>query len=347
MDGDLNGIQKMHKTPVPRIGGIALMVGILMVLVFEALGYTQIMKQGHTEGLLKLLLAGMPAFTAGLVEDFTKRVSVKARLLATFASALLASWLLGAYLPRVDIWGLDELLQLLPIALIVTAFAVAGVANSINIIDGFNGLAATVVIILLAGMGFLSWEAGDIFVAELALVGIGATLGFLVVNYPTGRLFLGDGGAYLAGFWVAEVAVLLIVRNPGINAWQVLAICAYPVIEVVYSIYRRKVIRKADPSSPDRLHLHSLIYRRLVCQVVPRNDDQAWIRNAAVACSVGMLVGMMTSIAVGLGDTLPRAIGVVAIEVMLYLAIYKRLVRGRWHLNPLVVFGLRPAAGMK
>ncbi|MGH8808952.1 MAG: MraY family glycosyltransferase, partial [Noviherbaspirillum sp.] len=291
--------------------------------------------------------ASLPCFLVGLIEDLTKKVSAMTRLLATFSSALAACWLLDAYLSRLDTWGLDSLLQLMPFALVVTAIAVAGVANSINIIDGFHGVAGSAVAIILAAMGFLAWQTGDIFVTKLALLGIGATLGFLVVNYPTGRLFMGDGGAYFLGFWAAEVAVLLVARNPGVNAWQVLAVCAYPVIEVLYSIYRRRVIRKTSPGAPDRLHLHTLIYRRVVCQLIPRNHDRPWIRNAAVVWIVGTLIAAMAVIAVWLGDTIPAAVAVVIAETVLYAAVYARLVRGRWDLNPGAALGRRSHTAMR
>jgi UDP-N-acetylmuramyl pentapeptide phosphotransferase/UDP-N-acetylglucosamine-1-phosphate transferase len=196
-------------------------------------------------------------------------------------------------------------------------------------------------------MAFLTWKSGDIFILKLTLLGIGATVGFLLVNYPTGRLFMGDGGAYFIGFWVAEIAVLTIVRNPGINAWQVLAIYAYPVTEVLFSMYRKKVIRKMSPGVPDRVHLHMLIYRRVVCQIVPRTS-KPWIRNAAVACITAVWVGLTTAIAVGFGNTIVGGVALVIFEVFLYMAIYTRLVRGRWCLDPAVVFGLRAqSAGAK
>lgn len=346
LDKDVLSVQKFHKTPVPRIGGIALLVGILTAFFLRAFDYP-FAERASADKVFQLLLAAIPAFMAGVIEDVTKKVSVKARLLATFASALLASWLLGAYLPRLDIAGVDTLLQLSPLlAVAITAVAVAGVANSINIIDGFHGVAGAAVAIMLAGVGFLSWRVDDPLVTYLALLGIGAALGFLAMNYPTGRIFMGDGGAYFLGFWLAEVAVLLVIRNPEINTWQVLAICGYPVIEVLYSIYRRKIVRKTSPGAPDRLHLHTLIYRRVVCQVIPRNDDQPWIRNASVACVISAWITAMTLAAVWAGNSIGAAIVVLIADTLLYIAVYTRLVRGRWHLNPAVALGLfrsRPA----
>jgi UDP-N-acetylmuramyl pentapeptide phosphotransferase/UDP-N-acetylglucosamine-1-phosphate transferase len=339
LDKDIDGVQKFHTTPVPRVGGIALLIGILAA--FTVFAFDQpIIASLDIVSLLLLVLASLPAFLAGVTEDLTKKVSVKARLFSTFASALLACTLLGAYLPRLDIVGVDSVLLLSPIAaVVITAFAVAGVANSINIIDGFHGVAGIAVVIMLAGIGTLSWQAGDVFVTYLALLGIGTTLGFLFVNYPTGRIFMGDGGAYFLGFWLAEVAVLLVVRNPEISPWQVLAICGYPVIEVVYSMYRRKVVRKASPGAPDRLHLHTLIYRRVVCQVLRRNRFQPWMRNASVACVIASWIGAVTLITLWVGNTVAAAVTILLVNLLLYMAFYTRLVRGRWHLNPVVALG--------
>jgi UDP-N-acetylmuramyl pentapeptide phosphotransferase/UDP-N-acetylglucosamine-1-phosphate transferase len=328
------------------VGGIALLFGI-MAAVFYGFANLAISQSTDGYGMFMLLLAAMPALLAGLMEDLTKKVSIRLRLLATLASALLACWLLGASLPRLNIVGLDRALELAPISVAITVFAVSGVSNSFNIIDGFHGVTGAVGIIMLAGMLYLAWQTGDLLVTQLAVSGIGATLGFLLMNYPTGRLFMGDGGAYFLGFWTAEIAVLIIARHTNINAWQILAICAYPVIEVLFSMYRRKVVRKVGVSSPDRLHLHTLIYRRIVCQRMARNKGQPWHRNATVACILAAWIAPMMLLAVCWGDTVPAAVCMVGIQVLLYLAVYARLVRGHWCLNPAVVLGLRPERRIK
>ena len=343
-DADVRGIQKVHKNMVPRTGGIALLSGVLAVPVFVNFEYFSAALQAETRVVIfKLLLAAVPAFSAGIIEDLTKNVSVRTRLCSIFASAILAAWLLGAHLPRLDIWALDGALAWIPFSMAITAFAVVGVTNSINIIDGFHGVAGATVVIVLAGTGYLSWRAGDVLVAQLALAGIGATIGFLMLNYPTGRLFMGDGGAYFIGFWAAEVAVLTIVRNPGINAWQILAIYAYPVIEVLFSMYRRKILHNTLVGAPDRLHLHSLFYRRVACQRIS-SKKYPWSRNAGVACFVAAWLTAATITSVLFGNTIPAAVSLVLGQILIYVAVYMRLVRGHWGRcrNPAVILGLRP-----
>jgi UDP-N-acetylmuramyl pentapeptide phosphotransferase/UDP-N-acetylglucosamine-1-phosphate transferase len=329
LDHDLNGVQKFHTTAVPRIGGVAIFAAILIsLLVCASVGDLLTIKHIKTAGLL--VLAGLPAFLAGAVEDLTKRVSVRMRLVASVVSALAASWLLGATVDELDIWGVDALLAWTPFALVVTAIVVAGGINAINIIDGFNGLAGSMVVVMLTALGVVGWHVGDRLVAELSMLGLGAAIGFLLVNYPTGRLFLGDGGAYFLGFWVAEVAVLLLVRNSSVNAWQVLSICAYPVIEVLYSIYRRKIVRQASPGSPDGLHLHTLVYRRVVSRLVSHDASKPWKRNAAVVCVTAPWVATAAFLSVALGDSVTGGVAIVAAQLVGYVAVYGRLVRGRW-----------------
>lgn len=330
LDHDLFGVQKFHTTPVPRIGGIAVMIGMIFALIYLAIFDPILGRAVQINNITKILFAAFPIFFAGTLEDLTKKVSVKARLGASTLSALLVIFLLGLSLTKIDIWGFDTLLALAPIAIIVTTFVVVGGVNAVNIIDGFHGVAASAVVIMSAALGFIAWQCSDMFVTQLALLAAGSAFGFLLVNYPTGRLFVGDGGAYLLGFLVSETAVLLLIRNPIINAWQVLAICGYPVIEVLYSIYRRKIIRKASAGQADCLHLHTLIYRRMVYQLLANNKNQPWIRNASVACFVAIWIAGAAYAALLVGYNIPGAAAVVLAQVVLYMVTYARIVRGHW-----------------
>ena len=258
LDHDLNGAQKLHAKPVPRVGGLGLIVGLLIA------GLASYVTHGNSyPTTLTLLVCALPVFLAGFVEDLTKRVSVRTRLLSSFVSAALAVWLLGAQLTDVDVPGLDALMRFSIVGVLFTVFAVLGVTHSVNIIDGLNGLAGGAVCIMLAGLASLSWIYGDAVVMKLCLWGIAGLVGFMLLNYPFGKIFLGDGGAYLAGFWLAECAVLLLVRNPEVSTWTVLLCCLYPVLETAYSMFRRHVIHKVPSGLPDMGHLHQLLYKWL------------------------------------------------------------------------------------
>jgi UDP-N-acetylmuramyl pentapeptide phosphotransferase/UDP-N-acetylglucosamine-1-phosphate transferase len=329
-DHDLGGVQKVHALAVPRVGGLATVAGVgLGLLAFWFLFPKEIHRE-RVMAIMLLVLAGAPAFLAGMAEDLTKRISVRVRLVATFASALIASALLGATVNNLDIWGVDNLLQIAPVAILVTALVVAGGANAVNIIDGFNGLAGSVITIMALALAAIAVQHNDALVATLGVLGAGSAVGFLLVNWPRGKLFLGDGGAYFLGFWVAETAVLLLVRNAGVNAWQVLSICAYPVIEVLFSIYRRRIIQQVSPGAPDRLHLHTLVYRRVVRKLIKVEPPQAWLRNATTAGVIVPWIAMMALGSVLVGESMLAAMALVAFQVVFYIAVYGRLVRGRW-----------------
>ncbi|MBI5922480.1 MAG: glycosyltransferase family 4 protein [Betaproteobacteria bacterium] len=258
---DLNdGPQKVHFVPTPRIGGIGLMLGLL----FAGIGVVPVQLGFSMEQYIYLILASIPAFLGGLTEDITKRVGVITRLMLTFASSGIAIWLLGASINRMDIPGFDALFNWMPFSVILTVIAVGGVANAVNIIDGFNGLAGGYSVVVLAA---LSWVAGildDTFLMTTSLSLIGALIGYLIWNYPKGRIFLGDGGAYLLGFLIAEISVLLVVRHPEVSAWFPLFLLAYPIFETLFTMVRRKIMKGYSVGQPDFLHLHQLIYRRLL-----------------------------------------------------------------------------------
>lgn len=259
-DHDLIGVQKFHAKPVPRVGGIGVFFGCLfsvLLAIFEGSRYA-------TFGSL-LILAALPAFIMGLAEDLTKQVSVSKRLLATMVSAALGGYLLGGWLTRIDIAAFDSVLAYGFISVVVTCFAVAGVANAFNIIDGYNGLAGMVAVIILSGLCYVAYQVEDRAIMMAALSLIGGVLGFLIWNYPGGHVFLGDGGAYLIGFMVAELSVLLVARNSQVSPWFPLLLSFYPIFETVFTVFRRVIIGRTHPGLPDAAHLHQLIYRRIVC----------------------------------------------------------------------------------
>jgi UDP-N-acetylmuramyl pentapeptide phosphotransferase/UDP-N-acetylglucosamine-1-phosphate transferase len=314
------GVQKFHDRPTPRIGGLGVMAGLVML---------QIQAPAEWEPMLgPMLLAALPAFVFGVAEDLTKKVGPRARLLATMCSGVLASSLTGAALAHTGLLWFDSALQSWwPLAVAFTAFAVGGVANAVNIVDGFNGLASGVVIICMCALGTMALQAGDVSLAGVMFASAAVVGGFLVVNFPLGKIFLGDGGAYVLGFWLAWLAVLLIERNPSVSPAAVLLACAYPVVEVVFSICRR--IKRSHPAMhPDRLHLHSLVKRRL-----SRKRLANWpmvLQNASVSPFVWIIASSAALMGVGFWNAPAAAwCGLVAFTVV-YALVYRRLALFGW-----------------
>lgn len=324
LDDDVSGPQKFHSNPVPRVGGIGIYVGLgAAALVMH---WTVFQRSSIA---FWLLVCGLPAFGAGLIEDLTKRVSPRNRLLATACSAFLAIWLLDAVIRRSDIPGLDWLFTFPVAASLLTVFAVAGIANSVNIIDGFNGLASMCAVIMLAALAYVAFQCDDVLIGSLALAGVGSVLGFFVWNYPAGLIFLGDGGAYFLGFFIAELSILLLARNPGeVSPLFPLLVCIYPVFETLFSIYRRRFLRAVPPSMPDGIHLHSLIYRRVIRWAVGSRSAKALTRRNSMTSPYLWLLCMFSVIPATLfwnnSAVLSAFLLVFAVS---YVGLYWRIVR--------------------
>ena len=286
----------------------------------------------------------MPAFGSGLFEDISKRVEPRYRLVATALSALLASLAVGATIDRTDLWGLDWIAAVPAGAVLLAVFATAGVANAINIIDGFNGLASMCVMMILVAIAYVANQVGDSTIATLALIGAGAVLGFFIWNFPGGLIFLGDGGAYFLGFYTAEIGILLLVRNPVVSPLCPLLICIYPVFETIFSMYRRKIVRGRAMGAPDGVHLHSLVYRRLLRWAVGSRDAKILTRrNSMTAPYLWLICGLGIAPAVLWWDN-SRVLGMfIVLFGVSYVALYASILRfraPRW----LVMGGRRPDA---
>ena len=258
-DSDLSGPQKFHTLSVPRIGGL----GIFFALTITGLAAWLQSLSFHRE-LLLLTISALPAFTLGIAEDLTKRIGAGLRLLGTAVSAGIAGFLLNAWISKIGISGVDEILAIKIFSICFTCFAVAGLANAYNIIDGFNGLASMIAIIALLAIAYVAFQVQDKMILYMAVVMAGAIAGFFVWNYPRGLIFLGDGGAYLIGFWVGILSILLVSRNPLVSPWFAILVNAYPIFETLFTIWRRAIHQGKNPGLPDGAHFHSLIYRRMV-----------------------------------------------------------------------------------
>lgn len=258
LDTDLTGPQKFHNKAVPRIGGLSIILGVFVAILYR------LFNSPNPSFELTIIACSLPAFFGGITEDITKKIGIKTRLFLTALSGGLAVYFLNATVTHVDIPGLDWLLSIPIISSLFTIFAVTGLANAYNIIDGFHGLASMVAIISLIAIAYVNFLVGDLLFFSLAFVMIGACLGFFLRNYPRGLIFLGDGGSYLIGFWIAVLSILLVSRNPNVSPWFALLVNGYPILETLFTIYRRKIHQNRSPGQADGTHFHSLIFRRVL-----------------------------------------------------------------------------------
>lgn len=273
--------QRFHAGHVPRLGSIGILGGWSLALL--ALPLLQDMGLGgglvvDRVPLLQLALVLVPAYAAALLEDLTQRVAVRRRLLLTFGSAVLAWWLLGVSVPRLGFAWMDAGWTAWPgLGVALALLAVMGLPHAFNIIDGYNGLAGTMAIVVSLALAHVALQVGDRELAAVALALAAATGGFLVWNYPRGLIFAGDAGAYLWGVLIAVLSILLVQRHPLVSPWFPMLLLIYPVWETLFSIYR-KLVRGESPGMADALHLHQLIYRRLIYSVLGPDDAQTMLQ---------------------------------------------------------------------
>ena len=268
-DHDKDGVQKFHSFDTPRIGGLPIFFGIVFSVAVQFIQELSFSNVG-----VILILSSLPVFILGLLEDTTKKISASYRLLAAFFSAFLACYFLNVWLTNVQFMNMDFLLKILPISVFFTCFSVTGVTHSINLIDGFHGIASMIGILILSAIVYVAFKVSDITIVMLGISVIGAILGFFVLNYPRGLIFLGDSGAYLIGFWISLLSLLLVSRHEEVSNWFPLLLCFYPIFETIFTIFRRYFIKKTNPGLPDSLHLHQLIFKRVLRWIVIDNDEK-------------------------------------------------------------------------
>ena len=267
--------QRFHAGDIPRLGGAALLLGLasswVLGMVQTALGDPGYVNLGSWVG--GWLVVVLPAAVGGIAEDMTQRLRVYYRLGLTGLSGVLAVALLDMTVPRLGLPWLDQLLLAAPwLGWGIVLLAVMGLPHAFNIIDGYNGLAGMVALIVCLALAHVALQVGDRALATLLVCAAAATGGFLVWNYPRGMLFAGDGGAYIWGVVIALGSISLVQRNADVSPWFPLLLLIYPVWETLFSMYR-KLARGVSPGMADALHLHQLIYRRIVRSVFADDDD--------------------------------------------------------------------------
>ncbi len=242
--------QRFHTDNTSRAGGLGIFVAFLCACTIFF---------GFDKPIIGLLFGSLIIFLSGLAEDFSSALSPKLRLLLQCFGAFLACYTMHAYISDLSLGFVLPYVA----GMLFSIFALVGVTNATNIIDGFNGLASGVCVLIFGAVAIVAYRVQDWDIFHLAILIIPAILGFFVLNFPRGRIFLGDGGAYFLGF-LAGFLLISLTQNQsnGVSAWFGLSLMIYPVWEVLFSIFRKKVKRGLSPMQPDGVHFHMLIYKR-------------------------------------------------------------------------------------
>ena len=279
-DDDLSSVQKFHTESTPRIGGVSLFLGLII-------GFFIIEK---TSIPLLIIISLLPVLIIGLAEDLTKSISPTIRLIFSFISAFIAIYLLDISIESIGWeWFDSNILEMKFVSVIISAFMIAGITQSTNIIDGFNGLLLGYSKIVLLILLWVAIQTEDLLIVSILFASLGSIIGVFFFNFPKAKIFTGDGGAYLIGSLLSIICLLLIKRNDDVSPWFALLLMSYPVFETFFSIYRKKFLRNISPSMPDGIHLHMLKYKR-VAPLLIGQVTRDYKRNAAASVLIWLFI---------------------------------------------------------
>lgn len=261
----------IHKKIIPRAGGLPVYLAVFICAIL----FIPITKQ-----IIGIFLGGLILVLIGLLDDrFNQKsyVRLAAQILAALvvvASGISVLYVtnpllifggsesVGGDVIRLDIWRYTfEFLgthSILILANIFAVFWIVWVINMINFSSGVDGqmpgvVFISLIVIFIASLRFLANDPSQVTVSQLALIGAGATLGFLVFNFYPARIFPGDSGSYFLGFLVAVCAII-----SGVKVGTAMLVMAVPLIDGLFTIFRR-IVSGNSPFVGDRKHLHHML----------------------------------------------------------------------------------------
>lgn len=311
---DTKAVQASHVKPVARIGGLS----VVAALVIAAVPFLEI--TNIRPNYLLLLLSAFPVFAVGLCEDLGFFSSPRVRLLAAIFSGAVFVGLFGQWLPRTDIPGLDLAMQWAPIGIGFSLFLAAGISHAFNLIDGLNGLSGFIAVGISLSLAAISHQMGLAEHRDVLFILSSAIAGFLVFNFPFGKIFLGDGGAYVIGHILVWMAISILCAAPNITPLAILLIFFFPMADTLLAITRR-VYLGVPILHPDRLHFHQLAMRGIEIMVLGRKRRH--IANPLAAALI--LPFALAPMVVGILLVLDRGKAMIALLLFtaLFLMTYK------------------------
>ena len=234
--------QKIHTGYIPKLGGISII--FFNFLIIDSMGY---------------VLIFLPLFIASLYEDINNQGNIKIR----FISTLIVSVLFCVYfetIQQIDTPILSNLMRYHLFAVMLTTIAIASITQCFNLIDGLNG--QTVFNFCFIVLSLLLFEKFDgnhaqVYFYSYFLI---SCLPFFILNFPVGKIFLGDHGAYFLGFISAVLVIEFFNSHHELFSWNAILILIYPIFELLFTVLRRYFMGKRI-LSPDTLHMHSIVYK--------------------------------------------------------------------------------------
>jgi UDP-GlcNAc:undecaprenyl-phosphate GlcNAc-1-phosphate transferase len=239
--------RSVHSKPMPRLGGLGMVVSILV-------GMTLFLQFEST--VVAFMVGILVISMTGLADDVYK-IRPLIKMLGQVIACVLFIEISGLSLTSLgNLLGFGEIVFSNPVSYVVTLFCMVGVINSFNLSDGLDGLAAGVVIIVCFFLGFLGLQADAFLCLTVITVLSGAVLGFLKFNSHPARLFMGDTGSLMLGFSMASISIILVnCASEGIKPISIAIVLAMPIVDTLWVMMRR-IVQGKSPMSADKTHLH-------------------------------------------------------------------------------------------
>jgi len=231
-----DGVRKLHEAPVPRIGGIGVFAAfVLGVALLGWFAGFQFVKDWWPVWLCNLLMFGV-----GFLDDL-RPMGARVKLFGQIGVAVVA-FSLGLSIDKFSAFTGDGTFYLGTLSIVVTMIWLVAIPNVVNLIDGMDGLASGLGMFLCLTLAFVGYMAGLGGVALISLAVGGALLGFLIFNLPPAKVFLGDGGAYFIGFFIASVSMATSNKGAIIASMLVVVIAlGLPILDTLFAILRRGI----------------------------------------------------------------------------------------------------------
>lgn len=244
--------RKVHKVPIPRIGGLGIYCAFMFAMGFYLL--SSYVDDETSRQIMGLLVSGSLIVAVGLIDDY-KNLPAKVKLLGQI---LAATVLVVGFDVRIDFITdpLGDYIYLEWVAIPASIFWLVGLTNTINLIDGLDGLAAGVSAIAAVTILLVALKQNFFVVAVLTAALAGASVGFLFYNSNPARIFMGDSGSMFLGFILAGVSIIGAVKSTATIALIVpILALGLPILDTTFAIVRR--YRGGQPIfQPDKGHLH-------------------------------------------------------------------------------------------
>lgn len=238
--------RRMHNSAMPRFGGMAIFLGVLASMAI-------MLNMSHK--MMVIMAGGAAMYLLGVVDDIkTLKAGTKFAAQIVIAVAMYMCDIRVNFLSNFFGYGRAELNE--AFCLIVTVLWIVGITNTVNLVDGLDGLAAGTTAIASFSIAYVGYIHGMYLSAAAMLALAGGALGFLPLNFYPSKIFMGDSGSLFLGFMMSTLSVIGLVKQATIAAVIIpVLVMGFPIFDTLYAIVRR-VVNRRPIMEADRLHLH-------------------------------------------------------------------------------------------